>query len=639
MGSLVIKKVIYNGDKYFYESPELNNGINIIVGDNGSGKSTFTYFIEYCLGGYLKYFNIDNETEKYIEIINDKNNYVELEILIDNDKYTLKRFINGNNIIYVNHKDKYFSFPVYRQQSEANNNNEIFSDWILDKLGIVKQELNLGTRSWRLNINDLLRLIIYDQDTSSKKIFKEPTNLNFVTDSLIIRKTIFEVLLGINSDEYFRKFEDFKNAGISKDKAQLKLDAFDEKFSNIDLDLKSIETKIDNLNSQLETLYNQRDIFISSNKKVDQKTMIISSIQESIIHDELSLSDLNTEIRSNQIEYNKILTFFQTQTNEINEIEKIIFTNEKLNLFSLKLCPFCMSEHEPVENQCLCGSQIIDKDYEKFIYTSKEYENILKHKKKSLETIQVALDSYSKEINTGIRKKENLEKDVKANSEKLRALISSTDVNSNNKAIDHLHKQILETMKAVERENYLKKISLDRNELQKSYDLINSNYKRIKAEFDILQLKFDKQNKKIIDEFNKIYEQLIIKSSSKSKKAEINEDYMPVIDEGIYKNKSAGVPIRLMYYYTILSLALKFDSVKHPKLLIVDTPEDSGIDDDNLKKDLLLLKEILAEVEANDEDYQVILTTGLEKYPDEYKDHIIEKFNQKQEGIFILKSK
>ena len=136
----------------------------------------------------------------------------------------------GSSIsVSYTHLDVY-KRQVYRQQSEANTNNEIFSDWILDKLGIVKQELNLGTRSWKLNINDLLRLIIYDQDTSSKKIFKEPTNLNFITDSLIIRKTIFEVLLGINSDEYFRKFEDFKNASISKDKAQLKLDALMKSF-------------------------------------------------------------------------------------------------------------------------------------------------------------------------------------------------------------------------------------------------------------------------------------------------------------------------------------------------------------------------------------------------------------------------
>jgi predicted ATPase len=60
MGNLIIEKVTYSGDKYTYESPKLNEGINLIVGDNGSGKSTFTYLIEYCLGNNIKYFEKGN---------------------------------------------------------------------------------------------------------------------------------------------------------------------------------------------------------------------------------------------------------------------------------------------------------------------------------------------------------------------------------------------------------------------------------------------------------------------------------------------------------------------------------------------------------------------------------------------------
>ncbi|AWG25585.1 AAA family ATPase [Flavobacterium kingsejongi] len=637
MGSLVIKRVKYDGDLYTYESPELSSGINIIIGDNGSGKSTFTYFIEYCLGGHLKYFNQDNETEKYLEIIKDTNNFLELDIIINSEKYSLKRFINGN-IIHINYKEEYFSLPVYRQQTDTIS-NEIFSDWLFDKLSIVKQELNLGTKSWKLNINDLLRLIIYDQDTISKKIFKEPTNLNFVTDSLIIRKTIFEVLLGISSDEYFRKFEELKQMSVFRDKEQLKLDNFNEKFSGIELELPKIIENLEQLNSKLEARYNQRDIFISSNKKVDEKTNVISSMQEQIIQHELLLSNTNSELRSNQIEYSKILTYFQSQTNEINEVEKIIFTNEKLNLFSFKLCPFCMNEHLSKENHCLCGSEIIDKDYEKFIYTSKEYENILKHKKKSLETIQIALDSYSSEIAKAETKKEKLEIEVKEDTDKLKALINSTDVNSNNEAIDHLHNEILALMKSIESENYRKTISIERDQLLLNYKKISDRYKSVKIEFDALQRKFDKENKSIIEDFNIIYKGLITQSSADVSKAEINEDYMPIVDDGIYKNKSAGVPIRLVYYYTILALALKYDTVKHPRLLIIDTPEDSGIDDDNLKKDLVLLEEALNVVEAKKDSYQVILTTGLEKYPEQFKNFIVDKFNKKDEGRFILKHK
>lgn len=85
MGSLIIEKVKYSGDKYIYESPKLTKGINLIVGDNGSGKSTFTYFIEYCLGNNIKYFEKDYNKE-YIEIVNDTNNFVELDILINSKK-------------------------------------------------------------------------------------------------------------------------------------------------------------------------------------------------------------------------------------------------------------------------------------------------------------------------------------------------------------------------------------------------------------------------------------------------------------------------------------------------------------------------------------------------------------------------
>lgn len=298
-----------------------------------------------------------------------------------------------------------------------------------------------------------------------------------------------------------------------------------------------------------------------------------------------------------------------------------------------------MSEHTPTENKCLCGSEIIDDDYEKFIYSSKEYENILKHKKKSLETIQIALDSYSDDINKGINKKDKIQSEIDSETQKLKALINSTNVNSNNAAIDNLHNEILELMKTIESVNYRKKISLEKVDLQNGFEKINDKFKKVKVEFEILESKFEKENKGIIKDFNSIYESLIIQSSADVTKAEINEDYMPIVDDGVYKNKSASVPIRLIYYFSILALAIKYDTVKHPKLLIIDTPEDSGIDNDNLEMDLLLLDKALEMVNANKNDFQVILTTGLMKFPNEFKDYIVETFNKKEHNKFILTKK
>jgi DNA repair exonuclease SbcCD ATPase subunit len=263
MGNLIIEKVKYSGDKYVYESPLLTRGINLIVGDNGSGKSTFTYFIEYCLGNNIKYFEKDNNKE-YTEIVNDTNNFVELDILINSKKYQLKRFINKNDI-FINDDSEISILPIKRNQ------NKIFSDWLLEKLDISISELNMGTYSWKLNFSDLLRLIIYDQDTESKKIYKAPIDSNFVSDSLIIRKTVFEVLLGISSDEYFKKHDELKVITKKKDSALSSLNDFNEKYSGVDLQKNGIESKLKTYNETLEKAYSERKLYLSSNTKIDEK--------------------------------------------------------------------------------------------------------------------------------------------------------------------------------------------------------------------------------------------------------------------------------------------------------------------------------------------------------------------------------
>jgi uncharacterized protein YydD (DUF2326 family) len=134
MGNLVIRKVTYSGDNYSFESPELQDGINIIEGDNGSGKSTFSYFIAYCLGDNVKPFDRDNRTNRYDEITKDTNNYVALDIEINSEKYRLKRFI-GLNDVFVSDGENVEKYPIYRHKEHA---PKIFSDWLLDKLTITK---------------------------------------------------------------------------------------------------------------------------------------------------------------------------------------------------------------------------------------------------------------------------------------------------------------------------------------------------------------------------------------------------------------------------------------------------------------------------------------------------------------------
>lgn len=114
---------------------------------------------------------------------------------------------------------------------------------------------------------------------------------------------------------------------------------------------------------------------------------------------------------------------------------------------------------------------------------------------------------------------------------------------------------------------------------------------------------------------------------------------MPFIDNREYKANSSDVPKRLMYYFTILALSLKLNSVKHPRFLLIDTPEDSGIDTDHLNQNLALLNDAIDYGKQSDgsfKEYQVILTTGYGKFPAEFDEFVKERFSEKT-GNYILK--
>lgn len=638
MGSLVIKKVKYSGEQYFFESPEFEEGVNIIVGDNGSGKSTFSYFIEYGLGGTVKPFNDSEKREKYSKILDDTNNFIEIDLQINSEPFTVKRFVNQNEI-FVSDGNTVEKYPIKRHKETA---PFIFSDWLLKKLSIPVFELNMGVNKWYFNFNDLYRLLSYDQDTEPRRIFKSPPADNFIADSSIIRKSTFEIMLGISSIEYYKKLDELKKYQKLKDVSKARLSDFIEMHPNISEDKDALEKTISELNSQLEKLLIERDLYQKQNTKVDEKTEHLAQIQSDLINLDISVSEDTVQMETYQSEVSKINRLYSNLSDEIAEIKKTIFTHEKLNLFSMEVCPFCMTKKTKKEGFCICGEEFDKDKYEKFVYSASEYTEILKHKEKSLETIEIALLSYEEEIiklKDTIAKNTSLSKDLK---NKLRSVINAIEYSGNSQFVDSLNEKIIQVKTEIlENENELE-LTKRKSLLNQDYKTKNHDYKKVHETFNKLKFKFEKGNIKTIEKFNGIYNELMKASSCNCNSAQIDEEYMPFIDEGEYKNKSADVPKRLMYYYTILSLSLKLKTVKHPRFLLLDTPETAGIDDDNLKHDLELL-ELSLQLSKNKETdelgrFQILLTTGEDKFPEQYKDKIKLRFSEKRKD-FILKER
>lgn len=61
-------------------------------------------------------------------------------------------------------------------------------------------------------------------------------------------------------------------------------------------------------------------------------------------------------------------------------------------MFTPNTCPYCLREVEREKEKCICGNDINEDQYEKFFYTNDEYLDILKVKKKAVQSLSNLLD-------------------------------------------------------------------------------------------------------------------------------------------------------------------------------------------------------------------------------------------------------
>ncbi|QDE94807.1 hypothetical protein BHS05_02385 [Myxococcus xanthus] len=119
-------------------------------------------------------------------------------------------------------------------------------------------------------------------------------------------------------------------------------------------------------------------------------------------------------------------------------------------------------------------------------------------------------------------------------------------------------------------------------------------------------------------QFEYIYNGLMTEAVKECKRAWIDTNYMPVINDGEYREASAIVGKRLLYFLSLLTLSLQSEDVPFPRFLLIDTPETAGIDQESL---LRILGKIFDTTKER-HGCQVILTTGIGKYPPGQADSI-----------------
>lgn len=379
--------------EYFF-----SEGVNIINGGNGSGKSSLIKSIMYCLGYEIKNWSTNFKVNGMI---------FELNITVNGKEYSLKRFRE-----YFILNNKIMKLLEYREK-------------ILKCLNIkLKLSLSKANSEVIPYPTDILMYNYLDQDSSwDGKIFYN----NHKNYSMYTKKELEKILsyyLGISNDfinELILKESDLKRKSdslkqnIEKLEYSQKILNYDEE-NKISLDINDFEFEIKELEKKLKNIYNEENIIkykiFDTTKKIQDIDLDIRELE--VIYSELKgknkkmekficktcNSKINQEMFLKKYDIEKdMYSIFSIYELQIKEKEKLVKKLEK-----------CTQENENIKKELF------------------KIENILKTKKENI-SLKEVIESKSKiegikKINEFLNKfkKENnlIQVEIKELSKKIR---------------------------------------------------------------------------------------------------------------------------------------------------------------------------------------------------------------------------
>ena len=618
MARLSIRKLVYRGEKWTFESPVLGDGLQILVGRNGAGKSTFSSLIYYGLGGRVTSFEKDDR-EPHKEIAADEKNFVHLTIEVDGTPYGLKRFFNSGDMGIESPDGEVEVLPVNRSK----DSKRVFSDWMLEKLGIDPVKLHYGAYEGKVNVADLFRLIYHDQSPDPSGIFKKVDRDSFVSDSVVFRKAIFELLIGKSFQQYYSAAANLKRLETERNAALQALEQFRQFVEDVsdasgdDANIAFINTQLAETKDQLQRAMQFRESLQEVPPPSPDDALEARKIR--LYQLTLRSSELKDQANQISIELARLRQLRADMILEATQIRKMMFAHDSLDLFSANTCPYCLNEVERVEGQCVCGAEVDEAAYERFFYDNADYLAILKTKQKNVQTIEAAIDSCEADLRKLKGQIDRTEGDSDAETLELRQTALNANLSFDPNTLRETDTNILELRSEIGKLEQQLSLEKKRQVLEDQCSDLNSDVNRAKGRVRELEGQAQQEMERKRNDFGKRYTELLSSTVAGVRTTSLDDSYMPVINQGEYREASASVAKRLMYYLTMLSLSLEDTEMAFPRFLLIDTPQTAGIDPPALQACIDRIQGVLGNPESKG---QVILTIGDDRLTAAQEEHV-----------------
>lgn len=581
-------------------------GMNIIRGENSSGKSTIMDFLFYGLGGDLTSWR---EAALKCDVIF-------LEVFLNGFVATLSREVNEQS----NRPMKIFLGAMDEALAAASEGWEIypykrgkkysFSQVLFRYLKLP--EVQYEESETKITMNQILRLVYADQLSPVEKLFKVQ---NF--DDPTTRQTVGDLLCGAFSERFYR--------------AKLRLAETRKEFSDFQVKINALSQSFVNEDHPLteDWLASQQ---ASYEKQLEETYKEIEAVEAKIFHgqfdDRLSLNDqeetynqlvrvqadlarIREEIDRLEIEKADSENFLADLHEKIESLQEADQVISEFQGVEYDICPSCLHAIDIHEVEGACGLCQRPFDHEETKARSLKLIREYALQLEQSEQLQKIRDDKLAKLRGEFAKAHALWKEaqghysiaVKTPTTELRVRLRDL-----NRHAGYLARQIEDLANKAEIIKRLSDLYNEKAQLQKEIDELGQVLAQ-ENQRNLVQISkaYKKISEFIIDFLKNDLARQSTFENAREVKFEFDSDRMSVNGDSFF-SASSMVYLKNSFFASFLFAAVDDNSFNHPRLLIMDTVEDKGMEPERSQNFQRLLFKYS---ESAHSDHQIIIATSM----------------------------
>lgn len=579
-------------------------GVNIIRGENGSGKSTVADFVFYILGGeFDNWKTVAANCDEVQAEIGTASGVLTLKRSVDRAQTPISVFYGSFDEAVEQGLDGWQSYPIRRTAS----GQESFSQIMFRASGIPEAQ---SQGAANVTMNQLLRLLYSDQRTPASFLFRYES-----FDTGEIREAVGDLVCGI------RGYESYE-IELELRKLNKQFDELSSQYTSLlrSLPEEDVLTRVENVDARVQGLEKEYARLSDEIANVDE--LIDGQQIKSYIEERKAASlavrklrgkivDLEQQIHTNDLEVADLTSFIAHLEELSGKLPKAQKSSEIIGSIEFTHCPACLSQLNDAsdpDNCVLCGNETDPgQERSRYLQIKLDLDIQVRESRQLLE---------EKETNTAQAKKE-LRRLRSTYQEMLSEFSVRYEISSSPREsfmaeryqrLGQIDRELRDLARLRERAAELENVSNSKAELQGEID-------RLKDRQKALDTASEKRRRTALTHVSEKAKSFLRQDLDRqdefrsAKSVVVNfRDNSVLVDGELNFAESSNVIVKNAAILSLFAAATEDREFLHPRFLLMDNVEDKGMEQERSHN----FQKIMVEASERAKlDHQIIFTTSM----------------------------